>query len=61
MAYVLQSQSNPSLYMDGALLDGKGVIITPFSPITNARQFETVAEAQLTADESLVPMNIVEV
>jgi len=61
MAYILQSQSDNSLYMNGAILDGKGVLITPFSPITNARQFETIAEAQTVMSESLVPMTIVEV
>jgi len=61
MAYILRSQSDPTLYMNGAILDGKRVLITPFSPITNARQFETIAEAQTAMEESLVPMTIVEV
>jgi hypothetical protein len=61
MAYALQSQTTPTLYHNGTILDKKGYTIALFDLLPTARQFETTEEAQSVIDIIEVPVNIVEV
>jgi hypothetical protein len=61
MAIHLQSTSTPSLYFNGSTLDSRGLVLALFDPITNARDFDTVAEAQEVSETFDVPVNVVEV
>lgn len=61
MATYLQSQSDETLYYNGSTLNDKGRILALFDPITNARDFDSVEEAQKVSETFNVPVNVVEV
>ena len=66
MAYVLQSQSDNTLYFNGSVTKSRGSrkpnTFAYFSPLSNARVFDDLEEATETAEtEFEVPVNIVEV
>lgn len=61
MAYLLQSTDEPTLYYNGSVLSKRNYFQALFSPITNARNFDTPEDAKDVADTFDVPVIIVEV
>jgi hypothetical protein len=59
MAIHLQSVADPTLYFNGSTLEDKGTTLAMFDPITNARDFISVDEANQVAETIDVPVVVV--